>query len=402
MTLAAVQTTSLTPEGLVGLVKPKPRRGRPPKPKLPHRALIPVEGGGIVVGEQLSFCFDVLPDAQVFVPASRNLLVDEPVVSLPLLDADVAQASASTPESGEGSACKTKPYMVTVRTASSRPKAPVAKRGRRRVHVEPAPLDPNGPPVSVYQRLEDYGLLRKLTDISLAEAGVPVNLRSDAKQEIHAVWLGLTVKPEYARNQLANYAYLSGTHAALKLRRTLGGVVTIPGVLFRTGVKSSLMESIGAVTNPHDIDEFANYKGLSFDNTEVEESYISEDFLAKRLGQLDLTAQQYQVAHAILVLRQSAFDVADVLGIEPGVVERMVEQITNKLRKFDESNPKEDSEMNEDENNPSKPLVEGTVVRKIKCPLKGKTTMRPYSGRGRKKRVVAPESQAVTEPNAKE
>lgn len=214
-----------------------------------------------------------------------------------------------------------------------------AKRGRpkgsqNQRSTEPAPptVDSNGAPLSVYQRLSDYGLLRKITDIVLAKVAIPWHLRADAAQEVHATWATLTAKPEYQRNQLAHYAYKSGQHAALKLRRTIGAVVVIPGALFRTGRDTAFMEAIGAAVNPRDVDDYRDSRELAVEPIEdLNRGLVSSALFEKRLGALNLSAKQLRVARMALVERKGADDIAAELGTQLVYIERTLNQVTKKL-----------------------------------------------------------------------
>jgi hypothetical protein len=222
---------------------------------------------------------------------------------------------------------------------AAEPPAPAAqapaKRGRPRAGAaQPAPatVDAAGNPLSVYQRLVDYGLLRKITDIVMAKVAIPWHLRADATQEVHAAWATYVAKPEYQRNQLARYAYMSGQHAALKLRRTIGAVVAIPGALFRTGRDSAFMEAIGAAVNPKDVDDYKDSLELSTEPIEdLQLSRVSDSFFADRLGDLNLSAKQSLVARKALIERLAADDIAAQLGMDLMYVERLLNQVTQKL-----------------------------------------------------------------------
>lgn len=224
----------------------------------------------------------------------------------------------------------------TLTTGYSEQPAPEvpSKRGRPKAPVEafPASKDENGLGLTVYQRLVDYGLLRKLTDIVLAKVAIPWHLRADAAQEVHVYWASLKVKPEYKRDQLGFYAYLSGQHAALKLRRTIGAVVTIPGALFRTGRESAFMEAIGAAVNPKDVEDYKDSLELSTDPADdLHLSRVSDNLFSDRLGDLNLSAKQTLVARKALIERKAADDIAEELGMDLMYVERLLNQVTSKL-----------------------------------------------------------------------
>lgn len=211
--------------------------------------------------------------------------------------------------------------------------ASATKRGRPRSAANKVPdIDPNGPPVSVYQRLIDYDLLRKITDIVMAKVNVPWNLRKDAIQEVHTAWLTLKVNPKYQRNQFARYAYMAGQHAALKLRRTLGAVVVIPGALFRTGRDTSFMESIGAAVNPKDVEDYKDSLELCIGpQDELHMARVKDSFFEQRISGLNLSTRQILVARKALVDRMPPDDIAEELKISLTYIERMLNQVTNKL-----------------------------------------------------------------------
>ncbi|WP_109015699.1 hypothetical protein [Novimethylophilus kurashikiensis] len=195
-----------------------------------------------------------------------------------------------------------------------------------------------GEVVSVYTRLVDYGLLKKLTDIVLAKVSVPWHLRDDAAQEVHAAWAALTAKPNFQRNQLARYAYMSGQHAALKLRRNIGAVVAIPGALFRTGRDSSFMEAIGAAVNPKDVDDFKDSLELSVEPEDYSQlpQQVTPDYFRVRIEGLPLSKSQRAVAERVLVRRMNVDSIATELNVRPTYVERLIAQVTQMLNSRDD------------------------------------------------------------------
>lgn len=265
-----------------------------------------------------------------------------------LLSSDLPHADCTADDDHEGSFAKPAHLDDDIDSLDdadeeecTAPAAPApAKRGRPKAgtaQVPPATVDANGKPLSVYQRLVDYGLLRKLTDIVMAKVAIPWHLRADATQEVHATWATLTAKPEFQRNQLARYAYISGQHAALKLRRTIGAVVAIPGALFRTGRDSAFMEAIGAAVNPKDVEDYKDSLELSTEPIEdLQLSRVSNSFFEGRLGDLNLSAKQSLVARKALVERMAADDIAEELGMDLMYVERLLNQVTQKLLAKDE------------------------------------------------------------------
>lgn len=215
------------------------------------------------------------------------------------------------------------------------PAPAAAPRARSAKEPAPRPVVESSEETTVYQRLIDYGLLRKITDIALAKVSIPWHLREDATQEIHTAWAGLIAKPTYARNQLGRYAYLTGQHAALKLRRTIGAVVAIPGAAFRTGRDTTFMESIGAAVNPKDVDDYKDSLELSIDQEMPTESWITENFFLERMEGLTLSAKQRQVAFLALVKRQSSEEISIAMEMPIMYVERLLNQVTAKIEARD-------------------------------------------------------------------
>lgn len=219
------------------------------------------------------------------------------------------------------------------------PKASRGRRGRPPGTAQPKPevrvRNPNEP-CSVYERLEDFGLLRKVTDIVMAKTNCPWRLRADAVQEVHAHWASLPAKLEFEKNQVGMYAFQSGKHAVLNLRRGIGAVVAIPAAAFRTGRNSKFMESIGAAVNPRDVDDFKDSIELSVDPVDlIMLSKVSDQFLDERLEGLTLSSKQKTVVYMALVERKTVHNIADELGIELMYVERLMNQVTEKLNKRD-------------------------------------------------------------------
>lgn len=193
-----------------------------------------------------------------------------------------------------------------------------------------------GDAMSIYAKLQEFGLLRKVTDIVMAKVAIPWHLRQDATQEVHVTWAALKAKPHFEKNQVARYAYISGQHAALKLRRTIGAVVAIPGALFRTGRDTAFMEAIGAAVNPKDVDDYRDSLELSVEPVDVLSlARVSENFFRDRLAGLTLSPKQRTVAFKALVERKSAEDIAEELDIPLMYVERLLNQVTAKLLEKD-------------------------------------------------------------------
>lgn len=194
----------------------------------------------------------------------------------------------------------------------------------------PKPVFDPEKPLSVYEALQAHGLLRKMTDIVMAKVSMPWHLREEAIQEVHVAWGFLKANPDYARNQLARYAYLSGEHAALKLRRHIGAAVVIPGALFRTGRDSAFMKSIGAAVNPIDVAEFQDSIELSVDPASdhyYKEGALDPKFVELRLAGLGLTRKQRQVAEFFLLRNMSADAISVELNEPVGQINRILSQV---------------------------------------------------------------------------
>ncbi len=193
---------------------------------------------------------------------------------------------------------------------------------------------------TVYERLIEYGLLEKLTNIALSKAAVPWGLREDAIQEVHAYWCTLVVKPQFERNQVACYAYMAGRHAALSLRRQLGATVVLPGSLFRQDNRSSsFLESIGAAVNPWDVDAVADSLELSVDTRDEHSQKVTPAFLRARLAGLDLTERQKSLAHMVLIDGLTSIEAAKKLGLSPAHVDRLIVQIADRLELNESKDP---------------------------------------------------------------
>lgn len=209
----------------------------------------------------------------------------------------------------------------------------------RKPRAKPTPVSSiakKGEAISIYDCLVEYGLLKKITDIVMAKVSMPWHLRADATQEIHCAWASLKAKPTFAQNQVAHYAYLSGQHAALKLRRVIGAVVVIPGALFRTGRDTAFMESIGAALNPKDVDDYKDSLELSVEMLDsMERVVVDESFVRDRLSGLALSSKQRLVAERALLRKMSADDIATELQITVATVERMLNQVATKLNQKD-------------------------------------------------------------------
>lgn len=221
--------------------------------------------------------------------------------------------------------------------------------------------------MSIYEKLEQFGILKKVTDIVMAKVSIPWHLREDAAQEIHTTWAELKAKPEFVKSQVARYAYMSGQHAALRLRRSIGAVVVIPGSIFRTGRDSSFMESIGAAVNPHNVEDLQELMELSFDNGLIEDSHISESFLNARLAPLTLTARQRAICLQVLVHKKDPLKVAKDLDILPGELERLVNQVVNQLARYDREREKKRAKAS---------LKEGCLAPKSKIPAASKASLK--------------------------
>lgn len=189
---------------------------------------------------------------------------------------------------------------------------------------------------SIYARLVEFGLLKKVTDIVLAEVKIPWSLRDDAAQAMHLKWCLIQAKDEYQRNQLAFYAFKSGQHAALAERRMLGAVCVLPGAIFREGKGSPFMETIGAAVNPMDVDEYKDSMELSVESPDMMHlAAVSKELMDSRFQGLGLSNKQVKVARMVLVDRLDAAEIAHRLAMRENYVERIIKQVTQKLNDRD-------------------------------------------------------------------
>lgn len=233
-------------------------------------------------------------------------------------------------------------------------------------------------PDSIFARLIESGLLKKVTDIVLAKVKMPWNLRDDAAQAIHMKWCTIQAKPEFQKNQVAFYAFKSGQHAALALRRELGAVCVLPGALFREGKESVFMETIGAAVNPMDVDEYKDSAELSVEASDMMHlAKVDETLLGRRLGALSLSTKQLAVARMVLLERLDAGDIAVRLNMRDVYVERLIKQVTLKLNNFDAGivDPEPLKLKPAAVKAPSKRSAE-RVTEKLKVPLGGTTLLR--------------------------
>jgi len=93
--------------------------------------------------------------------------------------------------------------------------------------------DPEDTRPLLYSKIAEMGLIRKLTDIALAQTRVPASLREDATQEIHLAWASYRADTSLKPGQIASYANRIAHHACLRVRRELGLPVRLPGSAFR-------------------------------------------------------------------------------------------------------------------------------------------------------------------------
>lgn len=238
-------------------------------------------------------------------------------------------------------------------------------------------------PDSIFARLVEFGLLKKVTDIVLAKVKIPWSLRDDAAQAMHLKWCTIKALPQYQRNQLAFYAFKSGQHAALAERRTLGAVCVLPGALFREGKESAFMETIGAAVNPMDVDEYKDSMELSIEEDDMMRlARVTEELLDKRLGKLALSPKQRKVAHLVLIERKDASEIAAQLSMREVYVERLIKQVTLKLNNSDAGiEEPEEPRVKKAAAKPARKPVEKVEkpAEKVKTPLGTATRLRRRS-----------------------
>lgn len=212
----------------------------------------------------------------------------------------------------------------------------------------PGKLSTDNPPQTIYEAVEQLGLLTKLTDICLSAVKMPWHLRDDGAAQIHWYWATLAVNPSYEPNQIANYAYLSGKHAALTENRQLSAAVTIPAALFRAKKPSEFLKSIGAAVNPKDIDEYQDSMELSVDPSSQLQAFLASEagvdlaWLERRVAGISLTPSQRGLVVALFVERKTVEQLADESGES---AQRLRRQITKITRAMESKNQRIDLRM---------------------------------------------------------
>ncbi len=108
---------------------------------------------------------------------------------------------------------------------------------------------------TLYAKIAELGLVRKLTEIALAQTKVPNTLREDAAQEIHLAWLSYTADTSLQVGQIASYANMIAHHACLRVRRELGLPVRLPGSAFRKKSDGNMHVDLRRFVDPLSWDE---------------------------------------------------------------------------------------------------------------------------------------------------
>ena len=215
------------------------------------------------------------------------------------------------------------------------PYAPEPKTRLVRVKAKASKLEGDA---SVFAQLVRHGLLSKLTQIVLLKAKVPAHLREEAAQEVQVTWSLLRAHPDFARNQMARYAYLSGEHAALKVMRQISAVVALPSSLFSKtakdvkGANAKFLQYIGAATNPYDIDDYSDSIEISdalVDSWERE--IVSLNFFEAQMQDIEVKPKQYKIARLFLVDRLTVDDIAEALKLTVKYVERSMHVVADAL-----------------------------------------------------------------------
>lgn len=107
----------------------------------------------------------------------------------------------------------------------------------------------------LYEKIAEMGLVRKLTDIALAQTKVPSSLREDAEQEIHLAWTSYRADTRLKPGQIAAYANRIAHHACLRIRRELGLPVRLPGSAFRRKADGNTQVDLRRFVDPLSWDE---------------------------------------------------------------------------------------------------------------------------------------------------
>lgn len=194
---------------------------------------------------------------------------------------------------------------------------------------------------TVYDYLNEHKLLSKISAIALKKANVPSNLREDARQAIQVKWCLFKVNLSFAHSQICAYASKLGHDEALRIRREIGAVVSLPISMFvksgNENIKNSVFaQSIGAALNPLDINDMIDSSEYAVEHDDSLLESVTSERVAMRLRRLTLTKTQRKIAMLICCNQMDIAVVAEQLNLTKAYVERMVSSVTTALLNYDE------------------------------------------------------------------
>ena len=222
----------------------------------------------------------------------------------------------------------TEPTLNTVDDIATIPDAELEGLDDDELEVESSGPD-NRP--SLLEKINEFGLERKLINIVINEQRVPPRLQDDAAQDIRIAWMKAKAKPEFSLSQTASYAHRIGTHSALRTRRELGSAVRLPGSAFRKRKDGTSYVTPGVLADPLDWDELAERLDAGTEDEDEAVVYDKTNVLAKLREFLDDT----QMTIIEMVLNgMPAVDIAELKGVQLGSVHRQL----NAIRRHMEAN----------------------------------------------------------------
>ena len=199
-------------------------------------------------------------------------------------------------------------------------------------------------PRTVYEAIVDFGLERKLIDISVSKAQVPNNLYDDAAQEIRITWMGLPCKESLSMGEIASYAHRVAFHTALKLRRDMGGAVRLPGSAFRKKKDGTTYVQPGHLAAPVPWDDLAEVLETEDDKEEVSElrkGVSLLEILDERCSQegiegyTPLTAKQKRMLE--LLRSGCSFDqIEETMGVRRSTIHRNIREVMKRIQSLKE------------------------------------------------------------------
>lgn len=231
-------------------------------------------------------------------------------------------ASVKKPRVSAAKVSATKPVKATRVATSKNPASSAVKTAKA---GKPAAKKPKTPPKpqTLFDKIVEYGLERKLIGIACAEGNIPPGLRDETAQEIRMAWLKSKPNPEFTFGETASYAHRIAYHAALRAKRELGSVVRLPGSAFRKRRDGSTYVTPGVLAAAIDLTEIEN-------RLSAEEEPVTYRRLDLATVKDKLNARQFSVLEQ-LASGASFLEVQAVLGIQRSALQRLVSSIKDTL-----------------------------------------------------------------------